>query len=237
MKLITTLKNVIFPNSCVNCNKIINPQSFFCLSCWSKLQFITNPKCQICSYPLEFENLHSICAKCSKTKPKFDQNISIFRYNYTIKAVIKKLKYQDKQYLAKKLANILIKNSNLDFQNFDIITCTPTHKKQLMKRKFNPPALLAKNICRLTKHNNFYPNLLIKVINTKPQTKLTRSQRQKNLSKAFTTNPTLNHLIKNKSILLVDDVTTTNATLNELSKTLRKQNPKKITTLTIAKTF
>lgn len=237
MKLITKIKDLIFPNSCINCNKIINPSSFFCLNCWMSLQFITNPKCQICSYPLEFENLHDICAKCTKTKPKFDQNISIFRYNHIIKKVIKKLKYQDQQHLAKKLAKILIKNSNLNFQNFDIITCTPTHKKQLFKRKFNPTALLAKNICHLTKQKNFHPNLLLKAKNTKPQTKLTKKQRQTNLTKAFQINPKLQNLIKGKSILIIDDVTTTQSTLNELSKTLKKQNPKKITTLTIAKTF
>jgi len=237
MKLINKLKNLIFPNACLYCNKIINESSFFCLTCWPSLQFITNPKCNICSYPLEFEGITNICAKCQQSKPHYDQNISIFRYNFLIKKVISNLKYQDQQYLSKKLAKLLIKNSKLDFSQFGIISCIPSHKKQLQKRKYNPSALLAKNICKLTKNENFYPNLLIKVKNTKPQAKLTKNQRLLNLNSVFEVNQKFQTLGKKQSILIIDDVTTTQSTLNEISKTLKKLNPKKITTLTIAKAF
>ena len=234
---ITRLKGIIFPNVCLYCNKIIHQNSSFCLDCWPKLQFITDPKCKICSYPLEFEGIQTICAKCIESKPQFDQNISIFRYNYVIKKVISKLKYQDQQYLSKKLAKLLSQNSKLDFKNFDIITCIPSHNKQLQKRKYNHSALLAKSLCKISANQNFNPNLLIKIKHTKAQAQLTRKQRLKNLNSAFKVNPKFLGNIKHKSILIIDDVTTTHATLNEISKTLRKLKPSKISTLTIAKTF
>lgn len=237
MKLINKLKNLIFPNACLYCNRIINESSFFCLTCWPDLQFITNPKCNICSYPLEFEGITNICIKCQQSKPHYDQNISIFRYDKIIKRIISSLKYQDQQYLARKLAKLLIQNSKLDFAKFDIIICVPSHKKQLQKRKYNPSALLAKNICKITKNPNFQPNLLLKVKNTQPQAKLTKKQRLVNLNSAFKINPKFQQLVKNQSILIIDDVTTTQSTLNEISKTLKKLKPQNITTLTIAKAF
>lgn len=230
------LLNHIFPNSCLYCNKIINPQSFFCSSCWPKLKFITKPNCPICSYPFEFESISLICAKCLEKRPDFDKNISIFEYNYIIKKAISNLKYHDQLYLGKKLAKLLITYSKLDFKEFDIITNVPSHKKQLLKRKYNQSILLAKNICKITKSNNFYANLTIKTKNTKAQTSLNKKQRQENLKSAFEINPKYQNFIKNKNILIIDDVITTNTTANMLSKILKKHKAKKITILTIART-
>lgn len=237
MNLINKIKNLIFPNSCLYCNKIINENASFCQKCWPKLQFISEIKCQICSYPLEFEGISTICAKCHQKKPYFDKNISIFRYNFLIKKVISNFKYRDQQFIAKKLAKILIKHSKLNFSEFDIISCVPTHTSQLKKRKYNPPALLMKHICKISKNNNYSVNLLIKTKNTKAQATLTRSKRLNNLKSAFKLNPKFQQNIKNKSILIIDDITTTSATLNEISKILKQQKVKKITTLTISKSF
>lgn len=123
-----------------------------------------------------------------------------------------------------------------EVNDFDIIISVPSHKKQLMKRKYNQATMLAKQYSKLIKNRNFYSDFLIKVKHTNPQTNLRKKERENNLNKAFELNKKYHSLIKNKRILLIDDVTTTGATLNNCAKILKKNGASKVFALTIAKT-
>ena len=236
MKVVKKIINYIYPNHCLYCEKIINKEAFFCISCWSKLHFISNSRCKICSYPIEFEGLEIICPKCLQQKPYFDKLISVFRYNYIIRKTVSNLKYQDQSFISKKLAKILYQRTIQEVNDFDIIISVPSHKKQLMKRKYNQATMLAKQYSKLIKNRNFYSDFLIKVKHTNPQTNLRKKERENNLNKAFELNKKYHSLIKNKRILLIDDVTTTGATLNNCAKILKKNGASKVFALTIAKT-
>jgi len=93
--------------------------------------------------------------------------------------------------------------------------------------------LIAKNLAS----NKLIFDLLIRTKNQKSQVKLTQKQRIKNIKKAFSLNPKYQNFVKNKHIILVDDVITTSSTANSCAKELKKYGAKKITILTIAKTI
>jgi ComF family protein len=112
----------------------------------------------------------------------------------------------------------------------------PLHKKRLLQRKFNQSALLAKNLQKLAPQLIFFSDFLIRTKHTKPQTTLKKKQRENNLKNAFALNEKYSNQVRGKNFLLIDDVTTTGATLENCAKVLKKHGAKKIVTLTIAKT-
>jgi ComF family protein len=237
--ILKKILNVFFPNHCLNCENIINEEALFCAVCWGKLQFITDPKCKICSYPFEIELIGKSsslpCASCIKDPPHFDKVITIFRYNEIIKKVISDLKYRDQTFIAKKISKLIFNKIKPELDNIDIITIVPLHLNKLKKRKFNQVAMISKEIIKFDS-KKYIPNLLFRTKETKTQVKLTQKQRQANIKKAFMVNRKHQDAILDKTILLIDDVMTSGATIEACAKALKKRKVKKIIVLTLAKT-
>lgn len=236
MKIIKKILEIIFPNHCLSCEKIINPDGIFCEECWPKLQFISEPKCQICSYPFEFQGLNLLCGKCLTKKPSFDKLITIFRYNHIIRRIVTSFKFRDQTFLAKKFARLLFNKSREEISDCDFVISVPLHVKKLRQRKFNHTVLLAKNLLKLAPKKVFYSDFLVKTKSTKAQIELKKQDREKNLKNAFEVNKKYLELLRGKKILLIDDVTTTGTTLENCAKILKKHGAKKVVALTIAKT-
>lgn len=232
---------LLFPNTCLSCHAIISYDGEFCANCWKDLQFIKNPKCQICSFPFDFhhdfleQNSSKICSNCLKKKPHYHQVYTIFKYNSTIGNVIANFKYRDQSFIAKRLVKIINKFTDINLNNYDLIIGVALHRKKLRARKFNQAILLAKFLCQ----DKLVYDLIIRVNNDNSQVKLGQKQRIKNIKKAFILNPKYQkkELIKNKNILIVDDVITTSSTINSISKILIRDKAKKVDVLAIAKTI
>ena len=111
----------------------------------------------------------------------------------------------------------------------DIITFVPMHPKRLKKRSYNQAELLAKELSKIL--NVQLVDCLQKVKDTKNQAKLSREERIKNLSDSFKVDK---NLVKNKAVLLVDDVLTTGSTADTVSKVLIKAGAEKVRVLTLA---
>ena len=240
MRIFKNILEIFFPNHCISCSKIIAKEALFCSICWPKLQFITEPKCKICSYPFGNKNNQTtselLCSRCLSKKPSFDKVITIFRYNDIVKKIIGDLKYRDQTFIAKKLAKLLSNKIKLELDNADIITIVPPHKKRLSKRKFNQAALLAKAVI-YKKSPILYLDLLLRKKNSESQVKLTKKQREKNLQNIFIVKEKYRNLISGKKILIIDDVTTTGATIENCAKVLKKFGAKEVVITTIAKTI
>ena len=120
---------------------------------------------------------------------------------------------------------------NIEFidllKNYDTIIPVPISKKRYKQRGYNQSSLIAKKLAKELLKENF------KTKNVIEQSKLNKDNREKNIKGAYE----IFHInqLKNKKILLVDDIYTTGSTLRECSKILKKSNPKKIGVLTIAK--
>lgn len=239
LNFIKNFFSILFPSHCLSCAKIISKDALFCNDDWQKLKFITNPKCKICSHPFEYnisEQQKLICAMCLKKRPYYDHLITIFIYNDEIKKIIKDLKYYDATHLLKKFAYLLYNKIKSEIDSFDLIIAVPLHKKRLRERKFNQAILLSKAILKYYKTLEFYPDVLIRTRYNKAQVGLSQKEREKNLKDIFVINEKYLSKIKDKKILLIDDVMTTGTTINNCSKVLKKAGAKEIVALTIAKT-
>ncbi len=150
------------------------------------------------------------------------------------------MKYRDQTFLAKKFARILFEKSQEEISDCDLLVAVPLHFKRLRKRKFNQAVLLGKNIlkqARLINENiEFYPDLLLRNKYTRAQVELKKKEREKNLRRVFSVKEKYCDLLKGKKILLLDDVATTGATLDNCAKELKRNGAKEVVAVTIAKT-
>lgn len=194
---------------CLTCDNINLEPNLLCFSCWNKIEFISNIN---------------------------QENLSVVKYGKISETIIHSLKYHDNHEYAAIMAKFIsfyIKTHNL---YFDYIIPIPISQKKLSERKFNHAALIAKRVSDLNNKRLLW-NSLLKISDTPSQTSLTSSQRKRNLKGKFAINPKTISQLENKTILLIDDVTTTNSTLNECISSLRTAKPKKILTITYAKTY
>lgn len=194
--------------------------------------------CVIC----QKEGSH-VCADCfnrasnSPSPPLKDFIIAGSYKNYYLKEIIHSYKYRHIQELAEQLSLLLIQAIRRKFKpdfftaNDAILVPVPLHRRKLRQRGFNQSMLLAEKI---GKHFNIPIHSALKKIKSTPAQMILsqKSQRLDNLKNAFARVDKIS--IKEKVIFLIDDVTTTGATLNECAKVLRQAGAKKIFKIAIA---
>ena len=120
----------------------------------------------------------------------------------------------------------------LFLKKYDIIIPVPISKKRKKERGYNQSALLAREIAKQL-NIGYNDTSLIKIKNITPQSSLKKEDRIKNVQNVYSV--INNEKIKNKSILLIDDIYTTGSTVNECSKKLIEYGANRIGILTIAK--
>lgn len=233
------LIDLILPPKCLSCSALINEAHNICADCWKELHFISEPRCASCGYPFGSEMSHidfstigeSLCGACQKKPRIFDKAISALRYDDHSKKMIIGFKHHDKLEYATFFAKLLRQAGTKIFDDIDIIIPVPLHKKRLFKRRFNQSAIVS-NILSNYIEKPHEPTILIRSKNTPPQTG-NMNKRSKNVQGAFKVVSKYKGKLTGKNILLIDDVFTTGATIENCSKSLKKAGAGKIYVLTI----
>jgi ComF family protein len=231
-KLFLHALNIILPPRCILCKKEIKEHPGVCSDCFKNIKFITEPICKSCGYPYEIDmelKKDFKCPNCISQKYKFDLARSAIVYNDFSKSLVLPFKHNDRTYFAGVFARWL-KTSDKDiFKDIDYIIPIPIHKFRLIKRGYNQSSILAKYLSKLVKIPVLY-NAVIRTKNTKYQGGMQLRARKENVKAAFKTK---SKEIKGKNILLIDDVFTTGATVNECAKILKKSGAEKVHVLTL----
>ncbi len=224
----------IFPYSCICCSDLVVGNNAICVKCIQKFDFISKPYCFVCGTRFAFYiQDRAVCARCIQNPPSYDKARSLLYFNYYSKKLLYLFKYYDKTICARFFAKLLIQRYKDDLDNLDFVVPVPMHRIKRLYRYYNPSELLAKEIAILI-NKKLIPDLLIKVKWTKSQTGLSKAKRINNLKGSIHYNNKYN--IKNKSILLIDDVHTTGTTSNICSMILKKASAYKVNLLTISRT-
>ncbi len=217
-KFVNLLLDSVYPNDikCIFCDKDIAKGSFICNECKNQ-DFINdnNTRCKICDKPIIENNI--ICDHCKTSKYHFSKLTSPFIYKGRVKNAILKFKSDGAKYLALPFAKFIVDRLNNEKLDFEIIIPVPSHPKSIKERGYNPARLLADEISKLT--NKPVCDVLKKVTITKNQKYLNYKERQENLSNSIVLND--KSIIKNKNILIVDDIITTGATIETCAKLLK----------------
>ena len=233
--MLSHLLNFLFPPQCLICSAGVAATGTLCLDCWQQVQFIAEPYCECCGLPFDYAlGKGALCGECLRERPLYGRARAVFRYNEHSKALVLKLKYADQLHLAAVYGTWLGNFGKELVAVSDVIIPVPLHYWRFIGRRYNQAALLAG---ALKKHSGLpvLPDGLRRTRATQPQPGLTRKQRQDNVKGAFAVHPRHSAAIKGKNILLIDDVMTTSATINQCAKALLKAGAIQVNVLTLAK--
>lgn len=214
------LLNLIYPLNCLICQKQIpfTPPRGLCPECFTRIQRNFSP-------PGSWVT--------SESKYYFKQIWVAAPYRGIMKECIQLLKYKRKLILLEQLSRIMIEfaQKNIPRANIDGLVAVPLHYARLKEREFNQSQLLAS---RLARHFNLplLNNTLKRTRPTPSQANLSKQERFASLKDAFALKE--KEEIKRKNILLVDDVFTTGATVNECAQVLIKSSAKEVSVFTLA---
>ena len=172
-----------------------------------------------------------LCIHCLEKQPAYDKGLSVLKYDETSKALILPFKHTDFIEITPLLAKWMNQRGKDLISNCDCIVPVPLHFYRLLKRKYNQSALLAKELAKMN-GKEYLPQCLKRYRYTKSQGHMNPKQRKKNVKNAFKITNLLS--VRDKNILLIDDVMTTGATANACSETLRKAKVNSIKVLTVA---
>lgn len=203
-KLLSELADWIYRKRCYICSKSYENRKL-CSKCYEKIEFL--PACV--SRIVSSTNVYCAC-----------------EYKAEIQKIIRGLKYHKKRELAYFQAKVMYDywqrlNKSDDF----LVIPIPLSKEREKERSYNHMVLVAQEFCALTGYE-LNTTLVSRIKNTKPQYKLTRKERMKNLDSAFKINI---ESYNDKPLLILDDICTTGATFESVIEQLKKHNITKIT--------
>ena len=236
-EFLSQISDAFFPRICLACSRILpsDRPEFFCADCFGQITFLHGSLCPVCgiTFPDSPAGNH-LCGSCMEHTRWFDFARAAVAYDGIILNAIHRFKYGRDLTAGAALASLLadFDFSGIDFSAFDAMIPVPLHIKRLRERRFNQSLVLARSLGKkqgvavdfsLLKRRRF----------TLTQTGLNKSERDKNISGAFSVNRPDN--IRGRSFLLVDDVYTTGATINECAKTLVLAGAKRVAVLTVAR--
>lgn len=231
--LINKISKELYPNGykCLLCREELSTNTLYslCDKCMLLLPFNNGKTCVKCSEPIG--SMASYCIHCKNEKPYYKKNVSIFLYKKPIDGMIRKLKYDNKKYLAETLSNFIASEVVKMAVNFDVVVPVPIHVNRLIKRGYNQAELLCETL-KSKLNLNVDSEVLIKCRDTRSQANLSRRERIENLKDSF--DVVDKNKVKGKSILLVDDVFTTGSTINECSRILLDAGAREVYSVTLA---
>jgi ComF family protein len=218
--------NFIFPKICIISDIKLNENN--------SNQFIDDKV--LCS----FERVNNNDIIELKSKLKCDHSLSFFRFHpdSDFQKVIYSLKYGGMKtlgfFLGSYLAKEIVNSDTLkSFNQFNLMTSVPLHKIKFRERGYNQSDFISRGMNEILRLK-YSEDIILRIKNTKTQTHLTVKEREMNVKNAFAINSKLKNDLNNSNIILVDDVVTTGATLNEIIKLLRRSGVNKIMCISLA---
>ena len=230
------LVDVLFPPTCPSCREPVAADGNFCGACFAKLRIIDAPICACCGIPFVIAvEPDTRCPECLTTKPDFDVARSALVYDAVSAPLITALKFNDQWAGLERYVQMMQRIGQPLFIGADLLVPVPLHWRRLLRRRFNQSALLAYGLSART-GIACAPHLLQRAIYTKPQMKLAREERLRNVKRAFCVHMAAAASVQGKTIILVDDVVTTGATAEACARALKAAGANEVRVLSLART-
>lgn len=227
---------LVFPRLCGGCGEQLDsPESHLCWDCRSDIQPVVHPFCSVCGNPFEGRMDHEfVCHTCHTERPHFDRARCAARYRGVLPELIRGLKYNAWFWMLPDLTDLLeaAYRSHYAGNPPDFITGVPLFPRRNRFRTYNQSALLARSLARRL-HIPCRTFALLRVRDTQTQTHLTAPERASNVRAAFQV--PLPPMVAGRRILLIDDVMTTGATVNECARALKLAGAANVLVLTLAR--
>jgi ComF family protein len=232
----SAFRDIIFPECCLGCGAGLKRCSdiSFCQACLQKVSLIQEPFCTTCGKLFDKSAGEShLCSYCLKSRWHFTRARAVVCYHGPVAEAVKTFKYNGKMYGLETFAALTRQYYMYHpLPESDLILPVPLHPRRLRKRGFNQALVLCRKLFSKRKEK-IDPLVLERPQWTHPQTGLKGAERRRNVRNAFRVkNP---EKVKNKKILLVDDVFTTGSTVNECAMILLKNKAAEVEVFTFAR--
>lgn len=228
-----------FPPVCLICGAERTGGEVFdiCAPCTAGLSPVGRHACRRCATPIDGELAGAgivLCGDCRIKPPPFDASVAALRYEGKTRTLIHRYKFNGKTRLAGALAPLLCAALHRAgaMEGIDFVIPVPLHRRRLFHRGYNQSSLLAAEVGK-TFGVPVAADLLSRARFTEPQFSLSRAERRKNITNAFTA--PFPERLAGKAALLVDDIMTTGVTLGEAARTLKNQGAVRVVCAVVAR--
>jgi ComF family protein len=226
--------SVLLAPSCAACGTLLDHPTHgpVCEPCWQSILPLTPPLCDRCGDPLPAWRAISIplaqCPRCRRTRRLVDRARAIGAYDGALRAIVHALKYEGRRSLARPLAGLMRHRGAEMLEGAACAVPVPLHPSRRRERGFNQAADLARHIG--------LPAIaaLQRVRATTTQTGLPAARRHRNVRDAFAVTRA-GRTLRNATVVLIDDVSTTGATLEACARVLKQEGVREVRALTAAR--
>lgn len=214
------LLDFVYPPRCLFCGELLRSAKEMCATCQKSIFWIDSPACPFCG------KREQEC-ECYLKLPIWNGCVAVAYYGDTIKKGVASFKFYRRKSNGMAMGRLMAQKIKENFQEaaFDCIIPVPMSKSRFQKRGYNQAELLAHEISKRIEVK-MQSKILQRGQDRLQQSRLSRQERLKNLKGAFQISRPQE--IKGKTILLVDDVTTTGATLEECTRILKREGAQRV---------
>ena len=210
------------PPRCPGCGTITAEPHRFCLDCWSKLVFLGEPCCAICALPFDYAAAGDpVCAGCLAKRPSFERMRAAVAYGDIPRKVALKLKYGGRPGVAETMARFVARHLLADVARDAWLAPVPLHRWRIWKRGYNQAALIASALARRAGLEARL-DLIERTRATPPLKAMNPKERRDALRGAFKVAARHRPALKDRTVILVDDVFTSGATANACAAALKR---------------
>lgn len=233
--------DLVLPPRCPQTGHIVEKSGDLSVAAWRDLTFISDPKCSCCGFPFEVvdvedssHDLSYLCGSCLESSKPYQRARAALIYNDASRNLVLAFKHGDQTHLIKALVPMLVKAGGEMLKDADLIVPVPLHWMRLVRRRYNQSALLAKSLSRLT-GITYRGDVLGRIRSTPSQGHKSNKERHENVRNAFSVPDSKIGLVKGRKIVVVDDVHTTGATVEECARALLDAGAARVDILTVAR--
>jgi ComF family protein len=224
--------DAVLPPRCLACGAAVNEPAALCGQCWAAMRFFAPPWCASCGLPFPHPmGEGAICADCARERASWERARAVLRYDRRSRQLVLGLKY-DRTDLARALGGWMRRAGSEVLEGADLLVPVPLHWTRLFARRYNQAALLAHAI-HAAGGPPVAPDWLVRRRRTPSQGRLGPLARQRNVRGAFALKP--GRVVSGKRLVVIDDVLTTGATVEECARVLRRAGAASVGVLTLAR--
>jgi len=233
------LADMVYPRSCAICqNTCTGPGRYICWTCQGQIEYHSIQNfCNKCgrSFP-GVASAPFTCLDCRKRQPAYTAARSTAHFSGPVRDLLHIFKYRKGSWLAEDLTRMLEACVQHHFpqENIEIVCPIPLHNRRQRERGYNQSQLLGKRLAERLDIPCF-GDLLRRTRYTRSQTFLTADERWRNAQGIFAVNPLLKEWLRERTVLVVDDVMTTGATVESASRTLLRGGAGRVLVATVAR--
>ena len=219
---------LLYPKRCVVCDKVLSKlekEVGICKKCSKSVKLIGSDYCMKCGVSMR-DKSKVYCINCKDGAHVFDQSKAVFRYTGDMKNSMYRFKYANRRNYARCYAKFAVKQYGqwMRAKNIEAIIPVPMYEKKKRKRGYNQAELIARRIAELT--GTRYEELLTRDVETVYQHYLGLEERKKHSKNYYSIID--KESVRNKKILLVDDIMTSGTTLSSCSEVLMDADAQRI---------